>query len=106
MSVTQISHLCLVGEEPISNITPLLDSNFRPAKAYLVVAPQYRQMAEYLGNVFRKHGVKYEEISIESAWDIESIRDQLMGFMESHHNSDIILNISGGSRPSPGRKGR
>ena len=97
-SFAQTSHLCLVGDEAITNITPLLDSNFRPAKAYLAVAPQYQQMSEYLAEVFRQLSVEFQTISIDSAWDIERIREQLMGFMESQQNNDIMLNLSGGTQ--------
>ena len=95
----QTSHLCLVGDEAIPNITPLLDSNFKPSVVYLLVAPQYREMAGYLSDTFSQLGVKQQSIELESAWDLEHIRDQLMLFMEGQKNRDIILNISAGTRP-------
>jgi len=98
-SYAPTSHLCLVGDDVISNITPLLDSNFRPSKAYLVVAPQFIDNANHLAKVFKQLGVEQQIISVNNAWDIEHIREQLLEFMESQQDCEITLNLSAGTRP-------
>lgn len=98
-SYVSTSHLCLIGDAVISNITPLLDSNFCPSKAYLVVAPQYAENAKHLGEVYKQLGVEQKIIQVDTAWDIEHIREQLLKFMETQQGSEIILNLSAGTRP-------
>lgn len=92
------THLLLVDEQLISNITPVLDPLFRPEKVVLCFAPEMSSHAARLTWILRETGLKVDDWPIDNSWDIAHLNERLLGFLVEHVG-DVALNASGGTRP-------
>ncbi|MCH9698704.1 MAG: DUF1887 family protein, partial [Gammaproteobacteria bacterium] len=65
-----------------------------------VVSTDMAKNAELLADVLKQAvGVQVELWMIDDAWDIEHIMTRIMELLEQLSESDIALNVSGGTRP-------
>ncbi|BCX81442.1 hypothetical protein MIT9_P1020 [Methylomarinovum caldicuralii] len=91
-------HVCLVSDQAVPNITPVLDPDTRPAAVTLVVAPEMERQARWLKKVLREAcGVPVERWPVADAWDAEHLLGRFMELLEAH--DDLILNATCGTRP-------
>jgi len=96
----QIStHLFLVHDELIPNITPALDPRFRPSEVCLLVAPQMLDEAGRLRRLLRDSGIRVSEWALSDPWDIDHVRERVRAFVVGREDRDIALNATGGTRP-------
>jgi len=87
------THLYLVHEQTIANVTPALDPRFRPSEVILLVSPDRKEMATWLEAALEPTGVKTARWDVDNAWDIEHLRDRVL------ESDEIALNVTGGTKP-------
>lgn len=92
-------HLCLVSGQPTPNLTPLLDSAMKPEEVILLVSPDMCRQAEWLRQAIAPAGIRVHQWFIENAWDIEHIRDRVMGLLQEYGDESMALNATGGTKP-------
>jgi len=92
------THLCLVSDQPTPNITPLLDSTFKPSKVILLTSPEKQVQAERLKQVIQSSGICVAIRPIDDAMDVEHIRSRVLELLEEHEDG-IALNATGGTKP-------
>ena len=90
-------HVCLISEQPIPNLVPLLLE--KPAKAVFLVSPQMRPQAERLVKVVQPHGIKTQIEEISSAYDFTEVEQACRKVIEAAVNpDDLTLNVTGGTK--------
>jgi len=93
------SHLCLVSDQPIPNITPLLDKAFAPENVILLISPGMQQKVEWLEKLIQPRGIKVIHWPINDAWDIEHIQYRVIELLDSEYGDGLALNATGGTKP-------
>ncbi len=93
------THLFLVHDDLIPNITPALDARFRPCNACLLTSPATAEQAERLERILKNAGVRVARWEVGDPWDIEHLRERILDFVVSNDDGNIVLNASGGTRP-------
>ena len=97
------THLCLVSAQATPNITPTTDPRIAPRRVVLLVSPDMRQRAGWLGEVLRKRGIRVDQWPIEDAWDIEHAQTRVLALLDAERGvveaRDIALNATGGTKP-------
>ncbi len=91
------THLCLISGQATPNLTPMLDSAFRPKKVIMLITPSMKQGAEWLKDVLLSKNIKTEFWPIDDAWDIENIQERIEELVKAYPN-DICLNATGGTK--------
>jgi hypothetical protein len=101
--MTMDTHLCLVSGQATPNLTPALDPETRPARVILLVSPDMRRRAVWLGRVLRSRGIRVEDWAVEDAWDIESLEVRILELLERESDAvrsqSLVLNATGGTKP-------
>lgn len=93
------SHLFLVHEEMIPNITPAIDPNFRPSKVYLLCSPISIDQTERLELILKQAGINVSRWPLDDPWDVEHVRERVLEFIVNHDHEEIALNVTGGTKP-------
>ncbi len=95
-------HVCLVSDQPIPNLTPLLDPEFRPQRAVLVVSDRMRTQAEWIEAVVRDRGVRCEFYRLSDPWDYHQVLCEMRELLEREldvvERRHIALNLTGGTK--------
>lgn len=92
------THLILVSDQPIPNITPILDEETKPQKVIMLISENMQERARALENIFRTRGVTVEAFSIEDPWDANRISDTVLDILCNYPLGDIALNATGGTK--------
>ena len=92
-------HLCLVSAQPIPNLAPALDPQFKPERVFLAVSPEMQRQADAQESVFRRFQIPVERLMLGDAWDLPSLLDTFCTFLDAHAADDIALNATGGTKP-------
>jgi len=93
------THLFLVHEDMIPNITPALDPEFRPKKVFLLCSPNANDQTERLEIILKEAGIDVLRWPLHDPWDIEYVRERVLEFVANHDGEDIVLNVTGGTKP-------
>jgi hypothetical protein len=93
------THLFLVSDDLIPNITPALDPRFRPCSVCLLCSPDTTEQTGRLEFLLKQSGVAVSRWNIQDGWDIAHIRERVLEFVAGHANEELALNVSGGTKP-------
>lgn len=94
------THFCLAFDPIIANVTPSLDSRFRPNQVVLLVCPERQEQARWLENTLKKLHIDVTQCQINDAWDVDHIRSCVEGYLARFKDGDgIALNVTGGTKP-------
>lgn len=101
-----ITHICLIGDDPTANLTPLIDNNIPCERLIVVHSPSQRDQYQSLMQVAKGRGAKVDDWLIPEASEmkIETLKYRFVELFEaelSKHGVDknqIWLNSSNGSR--------
>jgi hypothetical protein len=93
------THLFLVNEDLLPNITPVLDPSFRPQQVYLLSSSTTQTHSSRLKRILMNNGVAVHDLFVTDAWDIELIRDRVLDLVSNFENQEIALNATGGTKP-------
>lgn len=93
------THLFLVNDDLIPNITPVLDPAFRPKQVYLMSSAATLNHSIRLKKILMTNGVIVHDLFVNDAWDIEHIRDRVLELISDFDGEIIALNATGGTKP-------
>jgi len=93
------THVCLVGGEPVANVTPALDPLFAPEEVVLVTPHRQKHAANWLQAVLEPRGVKVSRWSVGDAYDLGAVRDRIFDLLAEREGQSLALNVTGGTRP-------
>jgi len=88
----------LVSDQPTPNLTPALDQAFRPDEVILLFQPEMQQRAEWLKAALQPAGIRVATWPVDHHWNIDHIKERVLDLLATD-DTNIALNISGGSRP-------
>jgi len=90
-------HVCLVSEQLLPNLLPVLDSVSRPKKVVLLVTPRMVSEAERLSLLLRETGC-HSVMRTVRAYRIEDIREVVLDVLAEFTGENIALNATGGTK--------
>lgn len=95
------THVCLVSQQATPNLSPVLDTSFRPQRVVMVVTPDMRQQAKWLEDVLRERcRIRVERLDVRDAWDMNALLAQLIEWIDLQGvGLSIALNVTGGTKP-------
>lgn len=90
-------HVCLISEQPIPNLIPLLLE--KPKRAIFLVSPEMASQAERLKRVVQPRGIAVDIKTFPSAYDFMAVEQVCKEVAESADPSDrLVLNVTGGTK--------
>ena len=93
------THICLIYNTAISNLSPALDSEHKPQQAILVHPISHQQAAQDIAAVMTSNGIQVSYCVINDAYDVAQIRETLLELVVANEEQQLVLNASGGTRP-------
>jgi hypothetical protein len=94
-----MTHLCLVSDQPIPNLLPVLQPDTRPDRVVLAVSDRMREKAEWLAGQIRCRQIAVDYLPLADAFEIVSLQDAFLGWLTAHETEDVALNVTGGTKP-------
>lgn len=91
-------HLCLVSDQPVPNLVPACDPEFRPRKIYLLLSQDKLRQAENLEAVYREQKLDSERWFINDPYDFSHVRLRLEKLLTRFDPGEIALNATGGTK--------
>lgn len=97
-----LSHICLLSEQPTPNICPLLDRRTRADEVVFVVSEQQRPRLEHLRPVLKRYHIAVRELPIRQAYGAvmetqQAIEGEIGRLREAGRN--VLVNATGGTKP-------
>jgi hypothetical protein len=91
------THVCLVSEQALPNLTPALDSGWRPQRVVLVVSDDQMDLrAGWLATLLSRHGIRSEIFRLSSVVDFDLMLSDFRRVVEAFPRS--TLNATGGKK--------
>jgi len=90
-------HVCLVSEQLLPNLLPVLDAETRPDEVVLLVTPKMVTVAERLESLLSEVGCRVMKKTI-SAYRIEDIRNVVLDVVAAYPDQQLALNATGGTK--------
>jgi len=91
------THVCLISEQPIPNLVPLLLE--KPTKAVFLVSPQMEPQAERLQKILQPHGIAVIRQGIASAYDFRAVQQACEEVVKREESkTSLTLNVTGGTK--------
>lgn len=91
------THLCLVSDQPVPCLTPLLDPALAVRSVLLVHAPERARQAAWLAAALQRHGIAAELHALADAYDLPGLRRELSA-LAGRHPAGFVANITGGTK--------
>jgi hypothetical protein len=95
------THICLLSEQPIPNLAPLLTAHIRADNALFVVSPQQLTALEHMKTVLGPRGIRVEALEIADAMDYPSVLEALESTLAQRkgNGEQLLINATGGTKP-------
>lgn len=95
------THICLLSEQPIPNLAPLLTGHIKADTVLFVVSPQQRNALEHMKTVLGPRGIRVEFLDIAEAMDYPSLLAALESTLAGRKatGEQILINATGGTKP-------
>lgn len=92
-------HVCLVSNQPIPNLVPLLLE--QPEEAILLVSPEMKERSRRLDEIVRPRGIRTREVEIP-AYDFGEVSSICKRLIEEYaaEGGFLTLNVTGGTKIS------
>ena len=90
------THVLLISQQVLPNLTPLLDPAIKPQKVIMLVSQTMQKRAEWLKQILTPTGIKTEIINIEDPFDMHSVRDSVTELIINNEN--LTLNATCGTK--------
>ena len=91
-------HFCLVSDQAAANLLPILDNQFKPKEAVLIVSKPMKQKAEFLAKTFKEQGVKVTLFNLSDEFDFSKMEEELIELVSQYEDKNIALNVTGGTK--------
>ena len=93
-----MTHLCLVSDQPLPNLLPLLQPETRPERVVLAVSDRMREKAAWLRREIERR-IPVEELPLPDAYGLSDLQDRLVAWLADHEGEEVALNATGGTKP-------
>lgn len=90
-------HVCLVSEQLLPNLLPVLDPATRPKEVVLLVTPKMAATADRLKGLLRDAGCRVSSRDIR-AYRIEDVREAVLETVAAYPDQKLALNATGGTK--------
>ncbi len=90
------THVCVVSDQPMANLLPVLLRDFTPRRVILLVTPAMKAKAEILQRALRDRGCQVEQQPVP-AYDVEGMRETVLQLAATLDES-AIFNLTGGTK--------
>ena len=90
-------HLCLVSNQPVPSLTPLIDPKLGVTHATLIAAPDRKLNAEWLKIALTKHGIQSDLILLRDGYNLPTLRKEFAG-IAARHPAGVTVNLTGGTK--------
>ncbi|MCF8030556.1 MAG: DUF1887 family protein [Desulfohalobiaceae bacterium] len=90
-------HFCLLSEQQVANVIPLLHEPFRPDQVVLLVSQAMRDKEPYARRTMQSLGLKVDAWEIDS-YNIHAIREQVLKVLTEYEGYSVGLNVTGGTK--------
>jgi hypothetical protein len=96
----QVTHICLIGNDPTANLTPIIDKVIPSDRVIIAHEEHQQEQVEQLKKVIQTRGYKVDKWLIPTTFNTEEIKLNFMKLFEQEatHPSETWLNASNGSR--------
>lgn len=91
------AHLCLVSDQPVPSLTPLLDPSLAVREVILVHAPKRARQAAWLAAALKRHDIAAEVVALADGYDLPGLRRE-MSALAARHPAGCVANITGGTK--------
>lgn len=90
-------HICLVSDQPLANLLPLLDEDLRPETVYLIISPSMLKQGRIMAAFIRNLGCTVVE-SYLPEYSMEVLQNQIEEILTSNKDNKVALNSTGGTK--------
>lgn len=90
-------HLCLVSNQPVPSLTPLIDPALAVRRVSLVAAPDRKRHADWLKAALARHDIDADIAVLQDGYDLVLLRQDFAGIAQRHPEG-VIANITGGTK--------
>ncbi len=91
------THLCLVSDQPVPSLTPLLDPALAVRDVVLVHAPERADHALWLAAALKRHKIAATCAALADGYDLSGLRREYSA-LAGRHPDGFIANITGGTK--------
>ena len=91
-------HFCLISDQAAPSLLPILDPDFKPKEAVLLVSDKMKSNAEALEKVFKEKNIKVTLVRIENIYDFQEMENCFIELIDKFDGKDIALNVTGGTK--------
>lgn len=91
-------HFCLISDQAAPSLLPILDPDFKPKEAVLLVSDKMKSNAEALEKVFKEKNIKVTLVRIENIYDSQEMENCFIELIDQFDGKDIALNVTGGTK--------
>lgn len=95
-TTAESTHVCLISEQPIPNLIPLLLE--KPGRAIFMVSPEMTAQAERLTRVLQPRGISVDSRKIPSAYDFKTVEQACRDIAQAEISGNLVLNVTGGTK--------
>lgn len=90
-------HICLVSDQPLANLLPLLDESLRPQTVYLIVTPSMQNQAKTISLFIRDLGCTVAEKHLPE-YDMQLLQQLMEEILSQNATQRVALNSTGGTK--------
>jgi len=94
----KLTHLCLVSDQPVPNLTPVFDSDYFPDYVILLCSQAVTKYAEWLQQALKKRQILSEICLLDNPYDCHYVRQSVEMVLRRSDLGKVILNVSTGTR--------
>lgn len=94
-----MTHLCLVSDQPIPNLLPVLQPGTHPEKVVLAVSERMREKAGWLEDEIKARQIVVERLDLPDAYALPTLQDTFLAWLAEHEQEEVALNVTGGTKP-------
>jgi len=92
------THLCLVSNQPVPNLTPVFDPDYAPDHVVLLSSQTVVKYAEWLQQALKKRQISSEICLLENPYDCHHVRQRVEMLLGRSDLGKVTLNVSTGTR--------
>lgn len=90
-------HLCLVSNQPVPGLTPLIDPALGTKRVILAAAPERRVWAERLARTLAMYQIPAESLPLADGYDLAGVQAEFVR-LRDRFPEGLSVNITGGTK--------
>ena len=91
------THLCLVSNQPIPSLTPLIDKELGTDEVLLIAAPDRCEHATWLYHALGYYGIRAEIIMLRDGYSLPLLREDF-ALLREQLPPPVAINLTGGTK--------